>query len=77
VVVHIVHPESRAPFLFEARALFLDTDPPGVHVELRGVDARFRQDFLEFIRGPIAYDSQVMLEPPGDRDPEAGEGELG
>jgi Tfp pilus assembly protein PilZ len=74
VVINITHPETRAPFLFEAKVLLVNPDPPGVGVELRGIDERFKQDFLEFIRGPIVYDSQVMMEDPPDGDPDAGSG---
>ncbi len=74
VVINITHPESHEPFLFEAKVLLLSTDPPGVGVELLGVDERFKQDFLEFIRGPIVFDSQVTLEDPADGDPDPGFG---
>ena len=74
VVINITHPESHEPFLFEAKVLLVNTEPPGVGVELLGVDERFRQDFLEFIRGPIVFDSQVTLEDPADVDPDSGFG---
>jgi hypothetical protein len=66
VVVHVTHPISRAPFLFEATVRHRVDNPPGLRVELLGVDARFRAEFLEFVRGPIIIDEDVVEELSGE-----------
>ena len=66
VVVHITHPLSRAPFLFEATVRHRVDDPPGLRVELLGVDARFRAEFLDFIRGPIIISEEEVVEEASD-----------
>jgi hypothetical protein len=57
LMINVVHPETGAPFLFEAVAVRRSWQPPGVGVELRGIDQRLREAFLDFVRGPIVIDS--------------------
>jgi hypothetical protein len=59
-VVHVKHPVSGAPFLFEAQVLRHTDTPPGVRVELRGADRAFREEFLDFVRGPIVVEEESV-----------------
>jgi Tfp pilus assembly protein PilZ len=59
IVINVTHPVSGTPFLFEAKVLRRTDPPAGVHVELSGVDKRFREDFLDFVRGPIILEPEI------------------
>jgi Tfp pilus assembly protein PilZ len=60
IVVHLRHPLSGAPFLFEAHVLRHTDTPRGVRVELRGADRGFREEFLDFVRGPIVVEEESV-----------------
>jgi len=70
VVVHVTHPISRAPFLFEARVKHRLDAPRGLRVELLGVDTQFRAEFLDFVRGPVVVEEEIGVE---DEDVETDE----
>jgi Tfp pilus assembly protein PilZ len=60
VVIHVTHPVSHAPFLIEARVRHPVESPRGLRVDLLGVNARFREELLHFIRGPIVFDEEAV-----------------
>jgi Tfp pilus assembly protein PilZ len=66
VIVKVTHPVSAAPFLFEAKVKVEGHKPAGLHLALVGVDRRFREDFLDFVRGGVVFDSESVAtgEPP-------------
>jgi hypothetical protein len=60
IVVHVRHPVTGAPFLFEAHVLRHTDAPRGVRVELRGADRGFREEFLDFVRGPVIVEEESV-----------------
>ncbi len=64
VVVHVTHPDDKAPFLLQAKVFTRTASPAGLVVELLGVDRPFKEEFLEFIRRSIVIDEEVV-EPDG------------
>ncbi len=62
VVLNVTHPTSGSPFLLEATVLHRTGSPAGLGVELVGVDRRFREEFLDFVRGGIIIDDEVVIE---------------
>jgi Tfp pilus assembly protein PilZ len=75
VVINVTHPESKAPFLFEAKVRSRSVSPAGFDVELRGVDKNFREEFLDFVRGSIVIDTEVEFVTPTPAKAGPGEGE--
>jgi len=74
VVINITHPVTGKPFLFEARVLHRTEDPPGLGVELRGVDRSFREDFLDFVRGPVILEPDIDIDVDVESSPGPGAG---
>ena len=54
--MHVRHPVSGAPFLFEARVTERTTTLDGPGVKVSGMGGRFREDLLAFVRWPIVDD---------------------
>jgi Tfp pilus assembly protein PilZ len=62
VVLNVTHPTSGTPFLLEAKVVHRTGLPAGLGVELLGVDRKFREEFLDFVRGGIVIDDEVRIE---------------
>jgi Tfp pilus assembly protein PilZ len=62
VVLNVTHPTSGSPFLLEAKVVHRTGLPAGLGVELIGVDRKFREEFLDFVRGGIIIDDEVVIE---------------
>jgi Tfp pilus assembly protein PilZ len=66
VLLHITHPDSGRPHLLEAKVVSRKThaEPRGVGVEFRHTDRQTLEEFLEFVRGGVMIDDEVLIEPP-------------
>lgn len=73
VVVNVTHPTSGSPFLLEAKVVHRTGLPAGLGVELLGVDRHFREEFLDFVRGGIIIDEEVVLDASGSSPPTPSE----
>ena len=67
VVVHIAHPGNGQPFLVEAKVTSTSSNPPGLALELVGIDRAFREDFLDFVRGGVLIDDDEIVDDSADR----------
>ena len=62
VVVYVAHPVTAQPFLLEGSVLQRTDAPRGLKVELRRVDRDTKEEFLDFVRGGIFIDDEVVLD---------------
>jgi Tfp pilus assembly protein PilZ len=60
VGLNIVHPAGGSPYLLEATVLH--RTGAGLGVELIGVDEKLRTEFLNFVRGGIVIDDEVVVD---------------
>jgi hypothetical protein len=63
VVVHVSHPNTGQPFLFEGSVVSRTDAPSGLKVGLLGVDRQMKEEFLDFVRGGIFIDDEVVVSP--------------
>ena len=61
VVVHVSHPVSGQPFLLEASVLHRTEEPAGLGLELLGANRKLREEFLDFVRGGIYIDDEIVV----------------
>jgi hypothetical protein len=61
VLVHVAHPTTGKPFLIEALVEERTLAPPGLRVGLLGTDHAFKEAFLDYVRGGISIDDEVVL----------------
>jgi Tfp pilus assembly protein PilZ len=62
VVVYVAHPATGQPFLLEGSVLGRTDEPPGLDVEFLHIDRRTKEEFLDFVRGGIFIDDEVVLD---------------
>jgi hypothetical protein len=62
VVVYVSHPATGQPFLLEGSVLGRTDDPPGLQVQLLHIDRRTVEEFLDFVRGGILIDEEVVFD---------------
>ncbi len=65
VVVYVAHPVTGRPFLLEGSVLDRTDAPRGLQIELLHVDRRTREDFVDFVRGGIFIDDEIVLDSKG------------
>lgn len=63
VVVYVAHPATGQPFLMEGSVVRCRRGtPPALEVELLGIDRRTKEDFLDFMRGGVWIDDEVVID---------------
>jgi hypothetical protein len=63
VVVYVAHPVTGRPFLLEGAVIECSDIPPGLKVEFLQIDRRTTEEFLDFVRGGIFIDDEIVLDP--------------
>lgn len=65
VVIYVAHPTTGQPFLIEGSVRQRAEAPPALTVDLMGVDRSTKEEFLDFVRGGVFIDDEVVIDSKG------------